>query len=414
MSNFTLKEKLKHLLSFPVIVAALGYFVDIYDLLLFGIVRVPSLKDMNLDVDTAGTLILNYQMVGLLLGGILWGILGDKKGRLSVLFGSILVYSLANIACGYLPHFPEEDKTMLYAWLRFIAGIGLAGELGAGITLVSESLPKQLRAIGTSIVAGFGLLGAVVAQLTVELAGDWTIAYYIGGALGLMLLALRISVAESGIYNDIKHDNNIKKGNFFSFFTNWNRFVKYMKCIAIGLPTWFCIGILAVMANQFAPVMGIDNIQPGKAIMWAYVGISVGDFASGFISHWLHSRKKAIFYMMLFTIIGASLLLFGGNKSENMYYFYCAWLGLGTGYWAMFVTVGAEQFGTNIRSTATTTIPNMVRGLVPVMLLAFDGLKVNNGVIVAAAIVGFFAFALGIYSTLTIAETHNKDLDFNE
>jgi len=414
MSEFTLKEKIKHLLSFPVIVAALGYFVDIYDLLLFGIVRVPSLKDMNLDVDTAGTMILNYQMVGLLLGGILWGVLGDKKGRLSVLFGSILVYSLANIACGYLPNFPVEDKTMLYAWLRFIAGIGLAGELGAGITLVSESLPKQLRAIGTSIVAGFGLLGAVVAQLTVELAGDWTIAYYIGGALGLMLLVLRISVAESGIYNDIKHDSSVKKGNFFSFFTNWNRFVKYMKCIAIGLPTWFCIGILAVMANQFAVVMGIENIQPGKAIMWAYVGISIGDFASGFISHWLHSRKKAIVYMMLFTIIGVVLMLYGGTKTENMYYFYCAWLGLGTGYWAMFVTVGAEQFGTNIRSTATTTIPNMVRGLVPVMLLAFDGLKVNNGVITAAAIVGVFAFALGIYSTLTISETHNKDLDFIE
>ena len=414
MKEFSTQEKLKHLLSFPVIVAALGYFVDIYDLLLFGIVRVPSLKDMNLDVDTAGTLILNYQMVGLLLGGILWGVLGDKKGRLSVLFGSILVYSLANIACGFLPHFPVEDKTMLYAWLRFIAGIGLAGELGAGITLVSESLPKQLRAIGTSIVAGFGLLGAVVAQLTVELAGDWTIAYFIGGGLGLMLLVLRISVAESGIYNDIKHDSDIKKGNFFSFFTNWNRFVKYMKCIAIGLPTWFCIGILAVMANQFAVVMGIENIQPGKAIMWAYVGISIGDFASGFISHWLHSRKKAIFYMMLFTIIGVVLMLFGGTKSENMYYFYCAWLGLGTGYWAMFVTVGAEQFGTNIRSTATTTIPNMVRGLVPVMLLAFDGLKVNNGVITAAAIVGFFAFGLGIYSTLTISETHNKDLDFIE
>lgn len=414
MSDFTLKEKLKHLLSFPVIVAALGYFVDIYDLLLFGIVRVPSLKDMNLDVDSAGTLILNYQMVGLLLGGILWGVLGDKKGRLSVLFGSILVYSLANIACGFLPYFPVEDKTMLYAWLRFIAGIGLAGELGAGITLVSESLPKQLRAIGTSIVAGFGLLGAVVAQLTVELAGDWTIAYYIGGGLGLMLLVLRISVAESVIYNDIKHDFDIKKGNFFSFFTNWNRFVKYMKCIAIGLPTWFCIGILAVMANQFALVMGIENIQPGKAIMWAYLGISIGDFASGFISHWLHSRKKAIVYMMLFTIIGVVLMLYGGTKSENMYYFYCAWLGLGTGYWAMFVTVGAEQFGTNIRSTATTTIPNMVRGLVPVMLLAFDGLKVKNGVITAAAIVGFIAFALGIYSTLTISETHNKDLDFIE
>ncbi|ESU19262.1 hypothetical protein FCR2A7T_26860 [Flavobacterium cauense R2A-7] len=414
MKEFTFNEKLKHLFSFPVIVAALGYFVDIYDLLLFGIVRVPSLKDMNLDVDTAGTLILNYQMVGLLLGGILWGVLGDKKGRLSVLFGSILVYSLANIACGFLPQMPFEDKTTVYALLRFIAGIGLAGELGAGITLVSESLPKQLRAIGTSIVAGFGLLGAVVAQLTVELAGDWTIAYFIGGGLGLMLLLLRVSVAESGIYNEIKHDSEIKKGNFFSFFTNWDRFIKYMKCIAIGLPTWFCIGILAMMANQFAPVMGITSITPGKAIMWAYVGISVGDFASGFISHWLHSRKKAIFYMMLFTIVGVCLLLFSGTKSENMYYFYCAWLGLGTGYWAMFVTVGSEQFGTNIRSTATTTIPNMVRGLVPVMLLAFDGLKVNSGVITAAAIVGLIAFTLGIYSTLTIEETHNKDLDFNE
>lgn len=414
MEEFTLNEKLKHLFSFPVIVAALGYFVDIYDLLLFGIVRVPSLNDLNLDVDTAGTLILNYQMVGLLLGGILWGVLGDKKGRLSVLFGSILVYSLANIACGFLPQMPFEDKTTVYALLRFIAGIGLAGELGAGITLVSESLPKQLRAIGTSIVAGFGLLGAVVAQLTVELAGDWTIAYFIGGGLGLLLLFLRVSVVESGIYNDIKDSDNIQKGNFFSFFTNWERFVKYMKCIAIGLPTWFCIGILAMMANQFAPVLGITDITPGKAIMWAYIGISAGDFASGFISHWLHSRKKAILYMMLFTIVGVLLLLFSGKMSENMYYFYCAWLGLGTGYWAMFVTVGSEQFGTNIRSTATTTIPNMVRGLVPVMLLAFDGLKINNGVITAAALVGLVAFALGIYATVTIAETHNRDLDFTE
>lgn len=414
MKEFTLNEKLKHLFSFPVIVASLGYFVDIYDLLLFGIVRVPSLNNLNLDADTAGTLILNYQMIGLLLGGILWGVLGDKKGRLSVLFGSILVYSIANIACGFLPQIPIDDKTFIYALLRFIAGIGLAGELGAGITLVSESLPKQLRAIGTSIVAGFGLLGAVVAQLTVELAGDWTFAYFIGGSLGLTLLLLRVSVAESGIYNNIKHSASIKKGNFFSFFTNWNRFVKYTKCIAIGLPTWFCIGILAMMANQFAPVMGITSIVPGKAIMWAYVGISAGDFVSGFISHWLNSRKKAIIYMMLFTTVGVCMLLFSGAKSENMYYFYCAWLGLGTGYWAMFVTVGSEQFGTNIRSTATTTIPNMVRGLLPVMLIAFDGLKINNGVIMAATMVGCTAFGLGIYATLTIEETHNKDLDFNE
>ncbi len=414
MENFSTKEKLKHLLSLPVIIAALGYFVDIYDLLLFGIVRVPSLNSLNLDVDQAGTMILNFQMVGLLLGGVLWGVLGDKKGRLSVLFGSILVYSLANIACGFLPSFPSENITEIYAILRFVAGIGLAGELGAGITLVSESLPKQLRAIGTSIVAGFGLLGAVVAQLTVEMAGDWTYAYFIGGILGLLLLFLRIGVSESGIYKDIEHAKNIKKGNFFSLFTNKTRLIKYLKCIAIGLPTWFCIGILAVMGNQFAPAFGIKNINPGKAIMWAYIGISIGDFASGFISHILKSRKKAIFYMMLFTVVGVVLMFYGGTKTENMYYFYCAWLGLGTGYWAMFVTVGAEQFGTNIRSTAATTIPNMVRGLLPIMLISFDFLKVNNGVVTAASIVGFVVFFLGIYSTLTIPETHNKDLDFTE
>jgi MFS family permease len=414
MQTFTFEEKLKHLFSLPVIVASLGYFVDIYDLLLFGIVRVPSLKDLGLNPDTSGTLIMNYQMTGLLIGGILWGVLGDKKGRLSVLFGSIIVYSLANIACGFLPQFPFEDKTSIYALLRFIAGIGLAGELGAGITLVAESLPKQLRAIGTSIVAGFGLFGAVVANLTVELAGGWTNAYFIGGGLGLLLLFLRIGVIESGIYKDIENTESIAKGNFLSFFTNWNRFVRYIKCIFIGLPTWFCIGILAVMANQFAPDLGIQNITPGKAIMWAYVGISIGDFASGFISHALHSRKKAILYMMLFTIIGIALMLYSGKMSENMYYFYCAWLGLGTGYWAMFVTVASEQFGTNIRSTATTTVPNMVRGLLPLMLIGFDYFKISQGVITSATIIGLIAFGLGIYATITIKETHNRDLDFTE
>ena len=414
MNTFTTSQKLKHLFSLPVIVAALGYFVDIYDLLLFGIVRVPSLASLGLDIDNTGSMILKAQMFGLLIGGIIWGVFGDKKGRLSVLFGSILVYSLANIICGFLPHFPKEHIDLTYALLRFIAGIGLAGELGAGITLVSESLPKELRAIGTSIVAGFGLLGAVVANLTVELASDWTIAYFVGGGLGLLLLFLRLGVVESGMFKEIKKSEHIEKGNFFYLFTNFNRFIKYIKCIAIGLPTWFCVGILAVMGNQFAPAFGIQNINPGKAIMWTYIGISIGDFASGFISHALHSRKKAIFYMMLFTIIGVCLMLFGGTKTENMYYFYCAWLGLGTGYWAMFVTVGAEQFGTNIRSTAATTIPNMVRGLLPVMLFGFDSLKINNGVIMAAAIVGFVVFALGIYATLTIPETHNTDLDFTE
>ena len=414
MKQFTTSEKLKYLLGFPVIVAALGYFVDIYDLLLFGIVRVPSLKTLGLDVDTAGTFILNSQMIGLLLGGILWGIFGDKKGRLSVLFGSILVYSLANIACGFLPQMHFTDKVTIYAALRFIAGIGLAGELGAGITLVSESLPKELRAIGTSLVAGFGILGAVVAQITVELAGNWTTAYFIGGGLGLILLVLRVSVAESGIYKNVKADKNISRGNFISFFTNKVRFIKYLKCICVGLPIWFCIGILILMANQFAPEMGITNINPGKAIMWSYLFASIGDFSSGFISHALHSRKKTILYFMLFTLIGVLLLLFTNHKSENMYYFYCAWIGLGTGFWAMFVTVAAEQFGTNLRSTAATTIPNIVRGAVPLMLIGFDFLKKSNTVIISAAIIGSIVFAIGFYAIFTISETHNSDLDFIE
>lgn len=414
MQTFANKEKLKHLFSIPVIIAALGYFVDIYDLLLFGIVRVPSLKTLQVNADTAGTFILNWQMWGLLLGGIIWGVLGDKRGRLSVLFGSILVYSLANIACGFLPQFPQGNIIEIYALLRFIAGIGLAGELGAGITLVSESLPKELRAIGTSLVAGFGLLGAVAAQISVQLTPNWTTAYFIGGGLGLALLIMRISVKESGIYQDIEHNNSIKKGNFLMFFDNKVRFIKYIKCILVGLPTWFCIGILAVMANQFAPALGINTITPGKAIMWAYIGISAGDFLSGFVSHYLHSRKKAILIMLIFTAIGVVLLLSGWAKNEFSYYFFCTWLGLGTGYWAMFVTMGAEQFGTNIRSTAATTIPNMVRGLLPLMLLGFDFFKINTGVIISASIIGLIVFILAFYSIITIDETHGKNLDFLE
>jgi hypothetical protein len=307
------------------------------------------------------------------------------------------------------------DKGVAYMLLRFIAGVGLAGELGAGITLVSESLPKNLRAIGTSIVAGFGLLGAVVANFTVELSGDWTIAYWIGGAMGICLLLLRIGVVESGMFHQIKQNDSVKKGNFFMFFTSKDLFLRYMKCIGIGLPTWFCIGILAMFANQFATALGItEEVKPGMAIMWAYIGISVGDLSSGFISHWLHSRKKAIFWMMFFTLIGVILLLFSGVKSAKMYYFYCIWLGLGTGYWAMFVTVSAEQFGTNIRSTAATTIPNFVRGTVILMTLLFDYLKPSTNVIMAGAVVGIICFLIGIYSTLTIPETHDKDLDFHD
>ncbi len=404
------KSNIKHLFSIPVIVAALGYFVDIYDLLLFGIVRVPSLKDLGLsesEVSSIGASILNWQMTGLLLGGILWGVLGDKKGRLSVLFGSILTYSLANIACGFVQN-PE-----MYKVIRFVAGIGLAGELGAGITLVSESLPKHLRAIGTSLVAGIGLLGAVFAYFTVEMFA-WRTAYFIGGGMGISLLLLRIGVFESGAFAAIKEQKHIQRGNFFSFFTNTNRLKRYLQCITIGLPTWFVIGILTTFSNEFGKAFGIDNIKPGLAIMWCYIGLSIGDLLSGFLSHTLHSRKKAVGIMMLFTLFFACLYLFYGLETSTQLYGGCLFMGIGIGYWAMFVTIGAEQFGTNLRATAATTIPNMVRGTVVGMTALFGFIKPSYGVIYAGASVGIICFMLGFLAIATISETHNRDLDFLE
>ncbi|MFC3812383.1 MFS transporter [Lacihabitans lacunae] len=409
---------LKKLISLPVIVAALGYFVDIYDLQLFGIVRIPSLEALGLnstEVDAVGKDIINLQMIGLLLGGILWGTLGDKKGRLSVLFGSIITYSIANILCGFVPQIHFMNQVEAYKWLRFLAGIGLAGELGAGITLVSEVLPPNLRAKGTSLVAGVGLLGAVVANYTVKLSGDWTIAYFVGGGMGIALLLLRVGVIESGMFKTVHNDKNVTKGNFFAFFNDWDRFVKYMKCIGIGLPTWFCIGILVYFSNQFGDYFGFsEKVNPGNAIMWAYIGISAGDLLSGFFSHWLESRKKAIMIMMAMSLLGVIYYLYGGMKNATTLYAVCTWLGFWTGYWAMFVTVGAEQFGTNLRATAATTIPNMVRGSVFGMNILFAYFTTGQGVIIAASIVGIIIYAIGFYSTYTIGETHNKDLDYLE
>ncbi|MBC7888723.1 MAG: MFS transporter [Ferruginibacter sp.] len=404
-------SNLKQLFQIPVIVAALGYFVDIYDLLLFGIVRLPSLQSLGLnekEISVTGASILNWQMTGLLLGGILWGVLGDKKGRLSVLFGSIITYSIANIACGFV----QDAST--YKLLRFIAGVGLAGELGAGITLVAEILPKHLRAIGTSVVAGVGLLGAVVAYFSVQWF-DWRIAYFIGGGMGISLLLLRIGVFESGVFEHIKQQKNVRRGNFFSLFTNKNRLSRYLKCIGMGLPTWFVIGILATFSNEFGKALGIDEpVNPGLSIMWCYIGLSAGDFASGFISHALHSRKKAVLYMMLFTLFASGIYLFSGIHSSAFFYAITLFLGLGIGYWAMFVTIGAEQFGTNLRSTAATTIPNMVRGTVVLMTTLFTLFKTFFSVIQAGALVGAICFIIGIYSIVTSTETHGKDLDFLE
>ncbi len=405
-------SKSKSIFSIAVAVAALGYFVDIYDLLLFGIIRMPSLESLGLDkvqVLNEGETIIMWQMMGLLIGGIIWGVIGDKKGRLSVLFGSILLYSLANIANGFVQTVEQ------YKWIRFIAGLGLAGELGAGITLVSELVSKEKRGIATSLVAGIGLTGAVFAFL-IKQNFEWRTCYFIGGGMGLLLLILRVSVFESGLYYEVK-ESNVQKGNFFSFFTNGERFKKYILNILIGLPTWLIIGLLVTFSNEFGKAMDIkEKIDPGKAIMFAYVFISIGDVLIGFISNWLKSRKKALYIYYAITILFIVLYFtIQWHGSANLMYFICAGLGFGTGFWAIFVTMAAEQFGTNLRATATTTIPNMVRGMLAIAILPlFKLLRNYTGYYNAGWIIAIIIMTVSIYAVYKIEETFGKDLNFLE
>jgi MFS family permease len=400
--------------NIAVIVAALGYFVDIYDLLLFGIIRVPSLISLGLseqEILSDGETILQWQMWGLLLGGILWGVMGDKRGRLSVLFGSIILYSIANIANGFV------ETVDQYKWIRFIAGLGLAGELGAGITLVSELTPKEKRGIATSMVAGIGLTGAVVAFIMKE-NFHWRTCYFIGGGLGLLLLILRISVFESGMFHDVKK-MNVQRGNFFMLFNNADRLKRYLLSILIGLPTWFVIGVLVTFSSEFGRQFGIkEPIDPGKAIMYAYAAISIGDILIGFVSQWFRSRKKALY--LFYAITAVFMVLFfttqWNGTAEKMYWI-CAGLGFGTGFWAIFITMGAEQFGTNIRATAATTIPNMVRGTLAIMILplfqwlrGMEGVGYVKGGIYAAVIIMVITIIAAIFSK----ETFGKDLNFVE
>lgn len=410
--------KSNSIFNIAVIVAALGYFVDIYDLLLFTIVREPSLHDLGVNmldgkaVLAASTKIINWQMVGLLIGGILWGIMGDKKGRLSVLFGSIILYSVANFITGFV------ENTDQYAYARFAAGIGLAGELGAGITLVSELLPKTKRGIGTSLVAGIGLFGAVFAYFTFKFTDeDWRLCYKIGGGLGIALLFLRISVAESGMFKQVK-EQNVSRGNLLMFFNNSQRFKKYILAILIGLPTWYVIGILVNYSNRFAKEFyGENKIESGRAIMYAYAAIAVGDILVGLISQYFKSRKKALYLFYGFTILSGIFFFSGAIQSDATMYIACAALGFSTGFWAIFVTMGAEQFGTNLRATAATTIPNMVRGALPLINMMFLGLFQKNwgwDIIQSGIVTGTIVMAITLVAAYFTEETFHKDLNYVE
>ena len=409
-----MNQKKYGVLSLPVIVAALGYFVDIYDLLLFTIVKKPSMLGVGATDATIladSTRVINWQMVGLLLGGILWGVLGDKKGRLSVLFGSIILYSLANFVTGFVQTVDQ------YAMCRFFAGVGLAGELGAGITLVSELLPKNKRGIGTSMVAGIGLSGAVVAYFTYQLTKDWRLCYEIGGGLGILLLFLRISVAESGMFKEVK-EKNVSRGNFFMLINNRKRFTKYILAILIGLPTWYVIGILVNQSDRFGKAMfGSTTIDSGRSIMFAYAAIAIGDMFVGLVSQYFKSRKKALLLYYCLCIVALILFFSSYNSSDQSMYMICAFLGFSTGFWAIFITMGAEQFGTNLRATAATTIPNMVRGALPLINLMFlDLFQKSWGftIIKSGIITGVVVMSVTLVAYYFTEETFHKDLNYVE
>lgn len=413
-----MSDKKFGILSVPVIVAALGYFVDIYDLLLFTIVREPSLQGIGVvlsdkaQVLSASTTIINWQMVGLLIGGVIWGTIGDKKGRLSVLFGSIALYSVANFITGYVQTVDQ------YAWARFVAGVGLAGELGAGITLVSELLPKEKRGVGTSLVAGIGLFGAVFAYFIYRVTNDWRLCYKIGGGLGIVLLMLRISVAESGMFHSVKKQEGVQRGNIFMFFNNAKRFRKYFLAILIGLPTWYVIGILVNLSNRFAKELYGDNhIESGRAIMYAYAGIALGDILIGLVSQYFKSRKKALILFYSLSVVFLVLFFSSFNNNDSTMYLICGLLGFSTGYWAIFVTMGAEQFGTNLRATAATTIPNMVRGSLPLINFLFLDLfqkSWNWSLTKSGIITGVLVMCVTLVAYYFTEETFHKDLNYVE
>jgi Arabinose efflux permease len=393
-----------------VIVAALGYFVDIYDLVIFSIVRIQSFHDIGIpegDMRIKGEYVLNMQMGGLLLGGLLWGLLGDKFGRIKVLFGSILLYSLANIANGFV-HNVES-----YALIRFIAGVGLAGELGAGITLVSESMHRDKRGYGTMVVASVGVLGAVAAYYISELF-DWRSAYFVGGGMGLLLLVLRVGTFESKMFKEVV-GKPVEKGKLSMLFTDGDRLRRYIYCMLIGLPIWFVVGILVTQAPEFGKALNAPaTLSAGKGILFTYLGLSLGDVIAGLLAQLTRSRRLAVLLFQVLIIATSAWYLSSEGLTEQRFHWIAFFMGIAIGYWATFVTIASEQFGTNLRATVTTTAPNFVRGALIPSTLLFEFFVKHTGIITAAYIMVFLLTGIAVFALSRLKESFNRDLDFVE
>lgn len=394
-----------------VIVSSLGYFVDVFDLILFGVLRMSSLRSIGVPEDQlldAGIKILNAQMIGMLLGGIIWGIIGDKKGRISVLFGSILLYSVANIANAYV------GSVESYVFWRFLAGIGLAGELGAAITLVNETMTKETRGLGTTLVATFGILGAIFAVMISDLL-SWQSCYILGGVMGLALLLLRFKTYESGMYEKAAAASHKKGSLSLLFFGNKERFWRYARCLIVGIPIWFVIGILVTFSPEIAKELGATGVvSAGTAIFYCYIGLAIGDLGSGIVSHYFKSRKKILYPFLLLIMASTVVLLLGRGQDPKFFYLMSLLLGTGAGYWAVFVTASSEQFGTNLRATVTTSVPNFVRGSTVVLTLSVNYLKDSLGLVNSVLIVGITVIVLGLVALSFQKDSFGHDLDFLE
>ncbi len=395
-----------------ILVATLGYFVDVYDLILFSVLRQSSLSDLGYgpkEIEDYGILLLNLQMIGMLVGGLLWGVLGDKRGRLSVLFGSIITYSVANILNGLV------GSVYGYAIWRFVAGIGLAGELGAGITLVSELMPPRSRGWGTTIIATVGILGAVAASLVGDLF-PWRTAYFIGGGMGIVLLFLRIGVGESLLFQALLQKPHLKMGDFGLLLGSWDRFWRYLRPILAGIPIWYVVGVLVTFSPELFSGRVAGSVRAGQSVMYAYIGLAVGDLVAGILSQVWRSRKRPV---LLWLFIGSILsLLYNllSLSSTEAVYAFCVGLGFFSGYWAVLLTGAAEQLGTNIRATVATSIPNWIRGSLVLSTLLWEAFKDGLGLSghVAALITGIIVYGIAILSARRLRETYGASLDFVE
>ena len=396
--------------NIAVLVAGIGFFIDAFDLFLFNVYRIPSLKDLGLsgsELTSTGERLLSIQMAGMMIGGIVTGIIGDKKGRVTVLYGSILLYSLANFANAFV----HDVNT--YAIIRFLAGVGLAGELGSGITLVSESMSVEKRGYGTILVATLGALGAVTAGLIGDFL-PWRYAFLSAGIAGGILLILRLRSFESSMFVAAKGLSE-KRGSLLLLFSSGKRTMKYIACILMGIPIWYSVGLLITLSPEIAKMHNITGLKLSTCFILFQVGISAGDLSSGILSQLFKSRKKILLSFMALGILSTAyhFIRIANSQQINVTSFF---MGLGCGYLSVFVTSTAEQFGTNLRVTVTATVTNFMRGALVLLIPMHQFFEhaFNTGLAGGLIVTGCIVWGLAVISAVLLPETFGRSLSFTE